>query len=88
MIDLEKTKELAKVSGINLTQEETEQFSADMTDIAELMDKIKLFDKKVEFTDKNAMDYENLRADIPAPSYEKEDILKNSKTKFEIPKII
>ena len=57
-----------------------------MEDIIKLMDKI----KEIDFSagSKEPVGYDNLRPDLPQASYDKKEIMKNSKTGFEIPKIM
>lgn len=86
MIDSQMTKHLAKLSGLEFSENELKKISADMEDIIKLMDKI----KEIDFSagSKEPVGYDSLRPDLPQASYDKKEIMKNSKTGFEIPKIM
>lgn len=75
-----EVKYLAALSGF-----EAEEFE-DFEEVVRLMNKVKEFE--VENSKREAVGSGNLRQDKPKESYNKAEILKNSKSGFKIPRIM
>ena len=93
MQDIKLISYLAELSKINMSDSQLEKSARDMSDIIHLMDSIKDFqiDSSHEDTTSGTL-YADLRADNARPSFERDEILKNSeKAKggfFTVPKIV
>lgn len=92
MFDRTLTAHLAELSKIALTEEELAQMTEDMKQIAALMDQVRGFHAEQEMYTLSAVNYDDLRSDIPLPSLETEQILRNAKktkhNSFTVPKIV
>ncbi|OJU12657.1 MAG: hypothetical protein BGN88_15575 [Clostridiales bacterium 43-6] len=93
MQDTKLISYLAELSKINMSDAELLQAAGDMNDIINLMDSIKDFQVDEALADtESGVYYDDLRADNARPSFERDEILKNSeKAKggfFTVPKIV
>ena len=92
MFDAELTKHLAELSKLTFTEEEIEKVTAEMSDIIELMDRVKDIDPSIKTFALPAVNYENLRSDSARPSFDTEDIIRNAKAvkdnAFAVPKVV
>lgn len=91
-MDLEMVKYLAELGKLEFTDEELKKASDDMTDIINLMDKV----KEIDVTYDPVLDNKNvylpdLREDKNAPSLDTEKVLqnaRNSRSCFVVPKVV
>ena len=92
MVDLELTKYLAELSKIEFTGEELEKMAKDMSDIINLMDKVKEIDPSGKTYALGAVSYDDLRKDVKKESFDTEKILENAKAvkedSFVVPKVV
>ncbi len=92
MFDTELTKHLAELSKLTFTEDELKKVTAQMSDIIELMDRVKDIDPEQKTFALDAVDYDNLRTDASRPSFETQDIIKNAKAvkdnAFAVPKVV
>lgn len=92
MFDIELTKHLAELSKLSFTDSELEKVTAQMSDIINLMDRVKDIDPKLDTFALAAVNYDDLRADSSRPSLETEKILENAKAvkdnAFAVPKVV
>ena len=92
MFNLEQITHLAELSKIKFTDEELKSMAADMTEIVDLMDKIKEFEAGNIEEKAFACEYKLLRKDEVKKSLDKEDVFKNAKnvekSGFAVPKIV
>lgn len=92
MFDAKLTSHLADLSKIAFTDAELEKMTADMTDIINLMDKVKEFDPNNKTYALDATEYKNLRKDEAQESFETEKIIQNAKNvknnSFVVPKVV
>ena len=92
MFDIELTKHLAELSKLSFTDDELEKVTAQMSDIIDLMDKVKDIDSKLDTFALPAVNYEDLRVDSSRPSLETDKILENAKAvkdnAFAVPKVV
>lgn len=92
MFDAKLTAHLADLSKIAFTDEELEKMTADMTDIIQLMDKVKEFDPNTATYALDAAAYKDLRKDEAKESFETEKIIKNAENvknnSFVVPKVV
>lgn len=92
MFDAKLTSHLADLSKIAFTDAELEKMTADMTDIINLMDKVKEFDPNNKTYALDAAEYKNLRKDEAQESFATEKIIQNAKNvknnSFVVPKVV
>lgn len=89
MFDINKTKKLAELSKLHFTDSELEDMTKDMSDIIELMDKVREFKTDTLPYTLSPIDCDDIRRDIPKKSYPKSDITSNVKqNSFIVPKIV
>lgn len=79
-MDLEFIQHLAELSGICFTRQELEEMAGDMAEIMALMDKIKDVDKTLPLYRQEAIQYSELRQDVPAQN-------QGAGRQFTVPKI-
>lgn len=83
---------LAELSKIAFTADELEQMTVQMTDIINLMDKVKEIEHQLPTYEFKAADYEDLRSDKVRESFEIQKILENAaekkNTSFVVPKVV
>ena len=81
-----------RLSKLNFTEEEQEKALAEMSDIIGLMDTIKEYDITYDDTkDHNEIRYDDLRKDIPAPSFPTEKLQQNTTPRdncYVVPKMM
>lgn len=92
MIDISLIKHLSRLSKISFDECELADITRQMSDIIQLMDKVKEFDSSEKEYRLCPQKYENLRQDTAAESYDRELILKNSDNvsagRFSVPKVV
>ena len=92
MVDKKLTQYLAELSKLELSEQEIERLTAEMSDIITLMDKVKEIDSSTKTHTLPAVDYENLRADVPKTSLKTALIISNAKevkdSTFTVPKVV
>jgi len=92
MFDINLTKHLADLSKIEFTEDELNKMSSQMTDIINLMDRVKEFDSSEKTFALDAVNYSDLRKDEAMESFETEKILQNAKivknNSFVVPKVV
>lgn len=92
MIDISLTNRLAQLSKLSFNERELDGMTQQMTDIIQLMDKLREFDLSDEEHRHSPQKYENLRQDTIGESCERELILKNSENvsgnSFSVPKVV
>ncbi len=92
MFNSDLTRRLAELSKIELTDEELDTMTADMTNIIALMDKVCEFDSSKPPYALDAVDYNDLRADEHKDSYPTDKIVANAKNvkndSFVVPKVV
>lgn len=83
---------LSNLGKINFTDEELERFGNDMSEIINLMDKIKEIDISYDDTkDNNAVSFKDLREDVAKESLSVDELLKNAEHMddcFIVPKVV
>lgn len=92
MFNIDLTKHLAELSKINFTESELNDMTADMAEIVAIMDKVRDFSCDISTDKSDAINFNDLRSDIPESSFTTHDIVKNAKTvtanSFTVPKIV
>lgn len=92
MFDVELTKHLAELSKLTFSEEELEKVTAEMSDIINLMDKVKEIDPAMETFALPAVEYADLRTDKSRESFETAKIIENAKAvkdnAFVVPKVV
>ena len=92
MFNTELTKHLAELSKLSFSDSELETVTKQMSDIIDLMDKVKEIDSSLETFSLPATDYENLRPDKARESFNTNLIVKNAKSvqdnAFVVPKVV
>lgn len=92
MFDSEMTKHLAELSKLSFSDAELEKVTGEMSDIIELMDRVKEIDPKLETFALPAVEYSMLRKDTARESFDTEKILENAKAvkdnAFVVPKVV
>ena len=92
MFDINLTRHLAELSKIEFNDDELNKMTEDMTDIINLMDKVREFDSSKKPYALDAVDYDHLRRDDFRNSYPTEDVIKNAKNSknnsFVVPKVV
>ncbi len=92
MFNKDITKHLSELSKIAFTDIELSEITADMSEIINLMDKVRGFNSDTQPYTKNSINCKDLRVDTTEQSLCVEDILKNAKTvvndSFTVPKIV
>lgn len=92
MIDKEITARLAELSGLEFTDSELSAITRDMTNIIELMDRVRGFDAEAEPHEPDAVTFTELRPDECRGSYPVGKILENAKVikddQFVVPKVV
>ena len=88
MTNIERTEYLARLSGFDLSKDEIEMFAKDMEDIIAFADKINSADINLVCERAEAEKYGELRDDAPEHEFDGKDIMRNSKTGFDFPKIM
>lgn len=92
MFDEKTTLHLAELSKLNYSEEELSIITKEMDEIVALMDTVADFKSDNEGFVNDAADFEELRADISAPSLAREEILSNAKENngigFVVPKVV
>lgn len=92
MFDVELTKHLAELSKLTFSEEELERVTAEMSDIIDLMDKVKEISPELETFALPSVDYADLRADKSRESFETAKIIENAKAvkdnAFVVPKVV
>ncbi|MBQ3843101.1 MAG: aspartyl/glutamyl-tRNA amidotransferase subunit C [Ruminiclostridium sp.] len=91
-MDIATLDHICKLSKLNFTEEEQEKALAEMSDIIGLMDTIKEYDITYDDTkDHNEIRYDDLRRDIPAPSFPTEKLQQNTAPRdncYVVPKMM
>ncbi|MCX7715483.1 MAG: Asp-tRNA(Asn)/Glu-tRNA(Gln) amidotransferase subunit GatC [Clostridia bacterium] len=89
---MELTRHLAELSKIAFSDAELDKMTSQMSDIINLMDKVKFFGKNDKTYALDARAYSELRKDEPCASFETEKMLKNAKqvknNSFAVPKVV
>lgn len=92
MFNNELTKHLAELSKLGFSDSELEKVTKQMSDIIDLMDKVKEIDKNLETFSLPSTDFENLRPDTARESVDTNLIVKNAKSvrdnAFVVPKVV
>ncbi len=92
MFDINLTKYLAQLSKISFDEDELNKMTAQMTDIINLMDRVKDFDENEQPFALEATVYADLRGDSAKESFATEKILQNAKkvqnNSFVVPKVV
>lgn len=92
MFDTKLTAHLADLSKIAFTDDELEVMTNQMSDIINLMDKVKEINPNSKTYALDAVEYRNLRTDTARESFETEKIIKNAKNvknnSFVVPKVV
>lgn len=92
MFDVELTKHLAELSKLTFSEEELNKVTAQMSDIIDLMDKVKEIDPSKSTFALEAVNYDDLRGDVSRESFETEKIIENAKAvknnAFVVPKVV
>lgn len=92
MIDISLTNRLAQLSRLSFNENELADTARQMTDIIQLMDKVREFDLSDAEYRPSPQKYENLRQDIIGESCNRDLILKNSHnvsgSSFAVPKVV
>lgn len=92
MFDEKTTLHLAELSKLNYSEAELAQITREMDEIVALMDTVADFKAEGDGFVNDAVTFEALRADIPANSLPREDILANAKgasdESFIVPKVV
>ncbi len=91
-MDIATLDHICRLSKLNFTEEEQEKALAEMSDIIGLMDTIKEYDITYDDTkDHNEIRYDDLRKDIPAPSFPTEKLQQNTTPRdncYVVPKMM
>lgn len=92
MFDINLTKHLAELSKLKFSDAEFKKITGEMSDIIELMDRVKEVDFLVPTHTISAVNYDNLRTDEAYKSYDTSEIIKNAKavknSAFTVPKVV
>lgn len=92
MFDIELTKHLAELSKLSFSGSELLKINGEMSEIINLMDTVKDFDRSSDTHELKPALYENTRDDIVKESSPTEDIIKNAKAvkdnAFTVPKVV
>ncbi len=91
-MDIATLDHICRLSKLNFTEEEQQKALAEMSDIIALMDTIKEYDITYDDTkDHNEIRYDDLRRDIPAPSFPTEKLQQNTSPRdncYVVPKMM
>ncbi len=91
-MDIATLDHICRLSKLNFTEEEQQKALAEMSDIIALMDTIKEYDITYDDTkDHNEIRYDDLRKDIPAPSFPTEKLQQNTSPRdncYVVPKMM
>ena len=91
-MDIATLDHICALSRLNFTEDEQKEMLGQMTDIIELMDTIKEYDISYDDTkDHNEIGYDDLRKDIPAPSFPTEKLQQNTTPRdnsYVVPKMM
>ena len=91
-MDIATLDHICRLSKLNFTEEEQQKALAEMSDIIGLMDTIKEYDITYDDTkDHNEIRYDDLRKDIPAPSFPTEKLQQNTTPRdncYVVPKMM
>lgn len=92
MFDANLTKHLAELSKLEFSDSELERVTSEMSEIIELMDRVKDIDPSEKVYTLSGVDFDSLRPDCAAPSLETEKIIANAKAvkdnTFTVPKVV
>ncbi|MEE0944963.1 MAG: Asp-tRNA(Asn)/Glu-tRNA(Gln) amidotransferase subunit GatC [Clostridia bacterium] len=92
MFEKKLTKYLAELSKLEFSERELERLTAEMSDIVALMDAVKGIDSSLETYTLPAVNYDNIRADVPTKSLKTAEIIANAKAvkngAFTVPKVV
>lgn len=91
-MDIATLDHICRLSKLNFTEEEQQKALAEMSDIIGLMDTIKEYDITYDDTkDHNEIRYDDLRKDIPEPSFPTEKLQQNTTPRdncYVVPKMM
>ena len=91
-MDIATLDNICQLSKLNFNEEEQRSMLAQMTDIIDLMDTIKEYDITYDDTkDHNEIRYDDLRKDIPEPSFPTEKLQQNTSPRdncYVVPKMM
>lgn len=92
MINTEVTKHLADLSRLSFDDEQLKNVTAEMSAIIELMDKVCDFNNNINAYAPKKRDFNSLRSDTAENSFDRDDVIKNSKAVkngcFVVPKVV
>ena len=92
MFDVSLTRHLAELSKLNFTEPQLETITREMDEIVGLMDTVADFTEDCDGFVNDAVAFADLRQDQPAPSFPREEILRNGKenngSTFTVPKVV
>ena len=92
MFDTKLTAHLAELSKLEITPEELEKITGEMDAIVALMDTVAEAECNGDFAAVESKGLNELRADEPKPSMNREELLANAEeredTYFKVPKVV
>lgn len=92
-ISKDEVKHIANLSKLNLTDEELEKYTNELSDIVDMANQLSNIDVEGVKPTAHILDIQNVfREDIQQPSYDRELILKNAPSKdagcISVPKVV
>ena len=92
-ISKDEVKHIANLSKLNLTDEELEKYTNELSDIVDMANQLSSIDVEGVKPTAHILNIQNVfRADIQQPSYDRELILKNAPSKdagcVSVPKVV